>query len=58
MHGNQALRAAVNETLTAEQKNYLKDRQDRISAERKAKSEEKEANNQAYAKDWASKQSA
>ena len=58
MHGNQALRAAVYETLTAEQKNYLKDRQDRVSTERKAKSEEKEAKNQAFAKDWASKQSA
>ena len=58
MHGNQALRAAVNETLSAEQKTYLKNRQDNISAERKAKSEQKEADNQSYAKDWKAKQSA
>ena len=58
MHGNQALASAVYETLTAEQKIYLKNRQDRISAERKAKSEQKDSDNQAYAKDWAAKQSA
>jgi len=58
MHGNQALRSAVNETLTAEQKTYLKNRQDRVTSERKAKSEQKEADNQAFAKDWAAKQSA
>ena len=58
MHGNQALASAVYETLTAEQKIYLKNRQDRISAERKAKSEQKDVDNKAYAKDWAAKQSA
>ena len=58
MYGNQALRSAVNETLTAEQKTYLKNRQDRVTSERKAKSEQKEADNQAFAKDWAAKQSA
>jgi len=53
MHGNQALRSAINETLTAEQKNYLRNRQDKISEERKTKSLEKEAANKAAAKAYA-----
>ena len=58
MHGNQALRQAVNKTLSNEQSQYLTERQAKISEESKIKSEEKLAKNQAYAKEFAEKQKA
>jgi len=58
MHGNQALRKAVNDTLNNEQSQYLTERQAKLSEASKIKSEEKLAKNQAYAKEFADKQKA
>jgi len=58
MHGNQALRQAVNKTLSNEQSQYMIERQAKISEASKIKSEDKEAKNQAYAKEFADKQKA
>ena len=58
MHGNQALRQAVNKTLSNEQSQYLTERQAKLSEASKIKSEEKLAKNQAYAKEFADKQKA
>jgi len=58
MHGNQALRQAVNKTLSNEQSQYLTERQAKLSEASKIKSEEKLALNKKLAKDFAEKQKA
>ena len=58
MHGNQALRKAVNDTLNNEQSQYLTERQAKLSEANKIKSEEKLALNKKLAKDFAEKQKA
>ena len=58
MHGNQALRQAVNKTLSNEQSQYLTERQAKLSEANKIKSEEKLALNKKLAKDFAEKQKA
>jgi len=55
---NTPLKTEVWRKLSPEQAEFMTERAKKISAQRKAKSEEKEATNQAYAKDWAAKQSA
>ena len=58
MHGNQALRQAVNKTLSNEQSQYLTERQAKLTEASKIKSEEKLALNKKLAKDFAEKQKA
>ena len=55
---NTPLKTEVWRKLSPEQAEFMTERAKKISAQRKAKSEEKVAENQAYAKDWKAKQSA
>ena len=54
--GNPPLAARVKLALSNEDVDYMEERKERLSAERKAKKEEKEAKNQAFAKEHAEKQ--
>lgn len=56
MRGNDPLRSAVNATLSDEQKEFLIERQKQMTADRKAKSEQKTADNKARAVEFAEKQ--
>ena len=56
MRGNDALRSSVNATLSDEQKEFLVARQKQMTAERKLKAEEKQANINKRAKEFAEKQ--
>jgi len=58
VHGNQPLRQAVWKTLTPEHAEYMEERRERLYEERKAKSEQKDADNLKAAKDFAKKQKA
>jgi len=55
---NGALATRVKLSLSPEHLEYMDERKERLSAERKAKKEKKEADNQAYAKEHAEKQKA
>ena len=54
--GDPKLAELVRDSLNPEQVHYMADRKDRLAEERKAKKEQKEADNQAFAKDFAEKQ--
>jgi len=54
--GNTPLATRVKLSLTPEHLEYMDERKERLSAERKAKKEQKEADNQAFAKEHAEKQ--
>jgi hypothetical protein len=56
--GNTPLATRVKLSLTPEHLEYMDERKERLSAERKAKSAEKEAQNKKLAKDFAEKQKA
>jgi len=56
MRGNDPLRSAVSTTLSDEQKEFLIARQKQFTADRKAKAEQKLADNKAHAKAFAEKQ--
>ena len=58
VHGNQPLRKVVWETLSPEHAEYMEERRERLYEERKAKSEQKDANNLKAAKEFAKKQKA
>jgi len=58
VHGNQPLRKAVWETLSPEHAEYMEERRERLYEERKAKSEQKDADNLKAAKEFAKKQKA
>jgi hypothetical protein len=55
MRGNQLLRQGVNETLSSSDKQYMIERNEKYSDERKIRQEMREARNQAYAKEFAEK---
>jgi hypothetical protein len=54
--GNTPLATRVKLSLTPEHLEYMDERKERLSAERKAKKEQKEADNQEFAKEFAEKQ--
>ena len=56
--GDTPLATRVKLSLTPEHLEYMDERKERLSADRKAKKEKKEADNQAYAKEHAEKQKA
>ena len=56
--GDTPLATRVKLSLTPEHLEYMDERKERLSADRKAKKEQKEADNQAFAKDFAEKQKA